>query len=326
MTMDRRVKPLRITFIGKYAQGPTDIVRCIFLGLQELGHTVQEINVLESPGKYFHNPKRYVGGNGPVHVRYSAVKPLMDAFRPDVVMFCAGGLTLDRDMEHLKRQCPVIGITLSDPDVFPTVSKYAHQFTVHTTNSLAAFGRYTRLGHKNTRLMPFAIDSRFFVPRSVDPQLQADVAIIGHGRADRLPTVERLRKTFRTHVYGSRWPQWSKGPVRGEGWFRAAYSSRFLVNFPRTAAGYTNVKVGVFEATATGRLLFTQYFDEMRRYFEYDKEIVGYKNDDDLIDKIDYFLKHPDQAEQIAKAGQLRCAEEHTWARRLADLFQQIGV
>ena len=227
-------------------------------------------------------------------------------------------------MEGLKRQAPVVGITLSDPDVFPTVSTYAHQFTLHTTNSVGALERYRALGHENTVLMPFAVDSRFFVPRPVAAEYEADVAVIGHGRPDRLDVVKRLRKVFKTRVYGQRWPKWSQGPVRGEDWFRAAYSARCLINFPRTAAGYTNVKVGVFEATATGRLLFTEYFDEMRRYFEYDKEIVGYSDTDELIEKIRYYLDHPSKAKKIAQAGQLRCAAEHTWARRLSQLFQTL--
>ncbi len=317
-------RQLKITFLGRYANGPTDIVRCIFLGLQELGHTVQEINVSRPPGRFLHNPYKKVGGNGPVFVRYASVEPLIDEFQPDVIILCAGGLVFDKAMESLRARVPIVGITLSDPDVFPSVSKYAQKFTLHTTNSLAAFERYQALGHKNIFLMPFAVDSRFFVPRPPVPELQADVAVIGHGRPDRLKVVNRLKKVFDINVYGQRWPEWSKGPVRGEDWFKAAYSSRFLINFPRTAAGYTNVKVGVFEATATGRLLFTEYFDEMRRYFEYDKEIVGYQDTDDLIDKIRYYLKHPAEAERIARAGQLRCAQEHTWARRLAELVAQL--
>lgn len=324
--MSKSSSQLKITFVGRYANGPTDIVRCIFLGLQELGHTVQEINVSKPPGRYLYNPHRRVGGNGPVFVRRAVVEPMIEEFQPDVILLCAGGLTFDEKMESLKRRAPVVGITLSDPDVFPTVSKYADQFTLHTTNSPAALERYQALGHTNTILMPFAIDSRFFVPRPPVPELEADVAVIGHGRPDRIPVVRRLRQAFKTKVYGQRWPtQWSQGPVRGEDWFRAAYSSRFLINFPRTAAGYTNVKVGVFEATATGRLLFTEYFDEMRRYFEYDKEIVGYHDADELIDKIRYYLKRPEEADRIAKAGQLRCAQEHTWARRLSGLLEALA-
>ena len=312
---------LRITFLGRYANGPTDIVRSIFMGLLELGHTVQEINVASAPRRLVRNPYGKVGGNGPVFVRYSAVEPMIRQFKPDVIILCAGGMIFDKGMDTLKERVPVVGITLSDPDVFPTVSQYADQFTLHTTNSLRAFERYQARGFTNTILMPFAVDSRFFVPRRPDPAWQADVAVIGHGRPDRLPLVNRLRRLFNTRVYGKGWPRWSQGPVRGEDWFRAAYSSRMLINFPRTAAGYTNVKVGVFEATATGRLLFTEYFDEMRRYFEYDQEIVGYRDADDLVEKIRYYLDHPDEAERIAKAGQLRCAAEHTWARRLSQLF-----
>ncbi|MEC0090964.1 glycosyltransferase [Paenibacillus macquariensis] len=46
---------------------------------------------------------------------------------------------------------------------------------------------------------------------------------------------------------------------------------------------------------ATGRLLFTGYFDEMKRYFEYDREIIGYVDEDDLIIKLRYYLSHPEE-------------------------------
>lgn len=322
--MPNRVSPLRISFFGRYANGPTDIVRSIYMGLLELGHSVQEIDVSKSPGKILHNPYKKVGGNGPVYVRSAVVEPWLKEFKPDVIILCAGGLIFDRGMEDISRLAPIVGITLSDPDVFPTISRYAQKFTLHTTNSVSAYERYQALGHKNTVLMPFGVDSRFFVPRKPVSKYKADVAVIGHGRPDRLEVVERLRKAFDTKVYGQRWPKWANGPVRGEEWFRAAYSSKFLINFPRTAAGYTNVKVGVFEATATGRLLFTEYFDEMSRYFEYDKEIVGYSDVDELIDKIKYYLNHPSEAAKIAEAGKLRCAREHTWARRLTQLFQAL--
>ena len=88
--MSKRTSPLRITFIGRYANGPTDIVRSLFMGLQELGHTVQEINVGQSPGRFLDNPHRRVGGNGPVYVRYAAVGSMIKDFRPDVILLCAG--------------------------------------------------------------------------------------------------------------------------------------------------------------------------------------------------------------------------------------------
>ncbi|MFU7592310.1 CgeB family protein [Priestia sp. RMT2NF4] len=317
---------LRIMFFGRYTEGSTGIVRSIFMGLHELGHTIYEINVTARPRLLF-NPYRRQGGHGPIYIRWELVKEEIEIFKPDVIIFCAGGLTFEPEViKRLKKRYTVVAFTLSDPDVFPTISQYASLFDYHTTNSVKALELYKQKGINNTILMPFAIDSRFFVPRSIDSKFKSDVSIIGHARENRINTVKRLIKEFDAKVYGRNWPFKSLGPVYGEEWFKAAYSSNILINFPKTGAGYTNVKVGVFEAIATGRLLFTEYFDEMKMFYEYDKEIIGYRNEEDLISKVRYYINHKEEAEIIAKAGQIRTASEHTWKKRLADFFDEVGI
>lgn len=296
------------------------------MGLHELGHTVQEINVGQRPD-VLAKRRRYLGGHGPNIVHLPAIHAELFAFQPELIILCAGGLTFSpEDLAKLRRRCPIVGMTLSDPDVFSTVSTYCHHFTYHTTNSVLAYEEYKRRGIRNTILMPFAVDSRFFAPRPADPQWACDVAVIGHANKQRLALAQRLADEFDVRFHGRNWPWKTLGPVHGEDWFRAAYSTRFLVNFPQTRRGFINVKVGVFEAVATGRLLFTQYFDEMKRYFEYDKEIIGYRDSGDLIRKIRYYLEHPAEAQAIAQAGQLRCAREHTWASRLAQTLDRMHI
>lgn len=317
---------LRIVYINRYTEGYTPIIKSIFMGLQELGHTVYDINVGLRPG-VLKNPHHRQGGHGPIYVRWELIKQEVELFKPDIIIFCAGGLIFEPNiMKALKSKYTIIGFTLSDPDVFSTVSQYAHLFDYHTTNSVKALEMYKNNGIDNTLLMPFGIDSRFFVPRPPDPKYKSDVAIIGHYRNNRLKIAKRLIKEFDTHIYGNKWPLNSYDPVYGEDWFKAAYSTKFLINFPKTAAGYTNIKVGVYEALATGRLIFTEYFNEMKNYYNYGEEVIGYSNEDDLVKKINYYLQQPDEAKQIAKAGQLRTAAEHTWEKRLEAFFKAINI
>lgn len=320
------MKPKKIVFIGRYTEGSTGIVRSIFLGLIENGHQVYEINLTSQPSLIY-NPHRMQGGHGPVYVKWDQVSQQIVSFKPDIILFCAGGLTFSEPiMKKLRNSCTVIGITLSDPDVFPTVSKYAHFFEYHTTNSIQAYDQYKRLGITNTLYMPFGIDSRFFVPFPSTPRYKSDISIIGHYRPNRLPIAKKLREKFNIKIFGRHWPIPSEGPVYDEEWFKAMYSTDIIINFPTTGAGYTNVKVGVFEAIATGRLLITEYFDEMKSFFQYDKEIIGYHELNDLIQKIEYFKQNKEKATAIGRAGQLRCAKEHTWKKRLEELFNKIPL
>ncbi|MGY3718626.1 CgeB family protein [Sutcliffiella cohnii] len=318
---------LKIVFIGRYTEGQTGIVRSIYMGLLENGYDVHEINISSRPN-IVANPYQKYGGHGPVFIDWRFIKEEVETFKPDIILFCAGGLTFSKEvMEEVKKKCTVIGFTLSDPDVFSTVSRYAHLFDYHTTNSTKSYKLYKEQGHRNIHYLPFGVDSRFFQARVVDPKYSSDVSIIGHYRPTRLDIAKALLdEKFHVKIFGRDWPIRSEGPVHDDEWFKAMYSTKIIVNFPKTGAGYTNVKVGVFEAAATGRLIMTEYFDEMEDFFEYDKEIVGYRDKEDLIKKIYYFLENPAKARIIAQAGRRRCLQEHTWKKRLNSFLTSIEI
>jgi spore maturation protein CgeB len=323
------VPKLRIAHFGRYGEGDTDIVRSMFLSLKQMGHTVQEWN-MDLYDNLVYNPHKRNGGYGPIYIRLKPILQRLLEFKPDLIICNAGGFTFKKSAISLLQAqgIPVLGITLSDPDVMDTAANYIDRFTWHTTNSMESFKKYKSLGYSNTYYMPFGIDRRFFEERAPSHKYQTDVAVIGHGRPDRYPIAEKLCQNFHTKLYGKGWPypKQSLGPVRGEEWFQAAYSAKLLINFPRTIKGYSNVKVGIFEGTATGRLVFTKYFKEMEYCFEYGKEIIGYKSEQDLIDKIRYYLANPEKANAIAQAGRLRCLTEHTWEKRFEFLFNKLGL
>lgn len=87
-----------------------------------------------------------------------------------------------------------------------------------------------------------------------------------------------------------------------------------------------HVHLREFEAPMSGALYFTGYLDELSEFYELDKEIVVYRSEQELLDKILYYLSHPYQAETIRKAGYQRALSEHTYHRRFQQLFSQLGI
>lgn len=322
--MSRRLK--KILFISRTRQEYTNILKSMFLSLVEMNFYVKEIDITQNPD-FVINPNNYSGGNGPVQVNYNKIKHEVESFKPDMIMLVAGGLCFSKGVsDYLKREGIItLGITLSDPDVLTTVKKYANRFTYHTTNATKALEMYRKLGLKNTYYLPFGIDSRFFVPTKVYHKYKSDVAIIGHFRPERKILTEELKKRFDTKIYGVGWPYKDVYPVDYPEWLKVVSSSKIIIDFPKTGKGYNNVKVRLFEVTAAGTLLVTQEIDEISNFFEYGKEIVGYKNYDDLYEKIQYYLDNEDERKKIARNAQIRCAHEHTWRRRFIKLFKEIG-
>ncbi len=323
--MAKKVK--RILFIAKTRLGFTNILMSMLLSLIEMDYYVKEIDVLQHP-EIIINPYGFQGGKGPVEIKYEGyVQHEIEAFKPDMIMFAAGGLTFSEETSKRLKQkgIVILGITLSDPDVFNAAKSYAHRFSFHTTNSKFSLNEYRKLGFNNTLYLPFGIDSRFFVPTGITPKYNSDVAIIGHYQPSRFTVTEGLMKRFCTRVYGRRWPLENAVPVAYPEWLHAIQSSKIVVDFPRTRAGFNNVKVRLFEVAAAGTMLVTEYLEEINEFFVFGNEIAGYKDVPEMYDKIEYYLNRPAERERIAKNAQMKCAGKHMWKNRFSSLFKEIG-
>jgi spore maturation protein CgeB len=109
--------------------------------------------------------------------------------------------------------------------------------------------------------------------------------------------------------------------------------SRSKICLGFSAVGMTNlekdrivqIRLRDFEVPMSGGFYMVEYMPELGEYFTYDKEIVGYKNKEDLLKKCLYYLQHEDEREAIRLAGYKRAITEHTWQRRFSELFKMLN-
>ena len=67
-----------------------------------------------------------------------------------------------------------------------------------------------------------------------------------------------------------------------------------------------------FEVPMSGSMLLTQFSEELLLLYDEDKEIVTYKNEYEMIDKMKFYLKNNEQRKKIANAGHQRAINNHT--------------
>lgn len=313
----------RVLHIGTYWQGETDIVRRMVEALRSLGHEVAAIDPRTWPAL---ESSRRTDGIHAIELDVGMLDPLIDRFRPDLIIFNAGGYhPSPAGAAHLRaRGIPLVHVVLSDPDVREATLSYLDRFDVIATNARACVAEYERAGARVVRHMPFAVD-RTFVLRRVQPHpdRQADVICVGHGRPDRQETMRTLATRFGVRVYGAKWDLPAE-IARGDDVIAALDQGTFHVNFPRTYAGFTNVKVGVFESVARGGVLCTERFDEMAELFAYGEEIVGYESADGLTATIERMLAHPDEIEAIRRRAFSRLLRDHLYEHRWIALFENL--
>lgn len=65
-----------------------------------------------------------------------------------------------------------------------------------------------------------------------------------------------------------------------------------------------------FEIPAAGALIFSPYNEDMESMFADDKEAVYYRNEEEFVKKVNYYLLHDAEREAIAKAGRERLLKD----------------
>lgn len=114
----------------------------------------------------------------------------------------------------------------------------------------------------------------------------------------------------------------------GEAWGLDMYnvfcSSRIVINRHSSAAENFANNMRLYEATGVGAFLITDEKDNLGELFEVGSEIESYRDSDELVDKVRYYLAHDDEREKIARAGQERTLRDHTYLQRMKELEQII--
>lgn len=86
-----------------------------------------------------------------------------------------------------------------------------------------------------------------------------------------------------------------------------------------------DVTMRLFEGAACGALVLTDGIaNGLEELFERGREIVVYRDDRDLLEKIACYLANDEEREAIARAGQRRTLSEHTYAHRMAHLVEKV--
>jgi spore maturation protein CgeB len=76
----------------------------------------------------------------------------------------------------------------------------------------------------------------------------------------------------------------------------------------------------------SGALYCTGYTDELAEMFEPDREVIVYRNEHELLDKVRFYLCHPELAQKVREAGRQRALRDHTYHRRFQQLFSALGL
>ncbi len=164
-----------------------------------------------------------------------------------------------------------------------------------------------------------------------------DVVFVGsysHYHRQSMGLVESLAQKIPLHVWGQGigyLNPFSKlyGNYHGEAWglnmYKILAQSKIVINRHINVAGDYANNMRLFESTGMGAMLITDEKKNLNELFKVGKEIETYKNADELISKVKYYLTHEDKRKEIAISGQKKTLAEHSYHHRMKELIRIVS-
>ena len=87
-----------------------------------------------------------------------------------------------------------------------------------------------------------------------------------------------------------------------------------------------HVRLRDFEAPMSQACYLTGHSDEIAEFYRIGTEIDTYRSEEELVDKVRFYLANPGRAEQLRAAGHVRARRDHTWEQRFAELFRKAAL
>lgn len=227
---------------------------------------------------------------------------------------------------------PTLNISLDDKTKFigaleatghAGVIDIAGAFTLCWTSTEDAVEKYKAVGATAVYL-PAGANPDVFKPHDFPRDLE--VSFIGQKYGQRPVIIEELSKRgIEVRAFGK---GWDSGEISQEEMIKLYSRSKITLGF----AGVTDttdvfcLKGRDFEVPMCGGFYLTRYHPELIHWFDVGKEIVCYHDTEDMIQKIRYYLAHPDEAEKIREAGRKRAHRDHSWVGRFEKVFTIMGI
>jgi hypothetical protein len=165
-----------------------------------------------------------------------------------------------------------------------------------------------------------------WLPHAFEPQAyprykkikKYDVCFIGHiqevenyNGMTRLEALDVLFKAFPNFYFGARNPVF---PDKHLFEHTASIFCESKIVFNISIKDDINMRI--FETMGTGSFLVTNYIPTLDKLFEDGMHLVTYKNYKEMISLIDYYIRHDQERELIAKTGYNDVIAHHTYQKR----------
>ncbi len=262
---------------------------------------------------------------------YDILEAQLKAYRPDV-LYCMAIETLGSDF--LRRVKPYYRLAVGQHAApLPAHDISAYDLMLSSLPNLVAHFRRQGL---RSELLRLAFEPRVLAHLGNGGQ-RYDIAFVGglagpHERGTQM--LEQLARRHAVRVWGygrerlrpdSPLQAVCQPPVWGLEMYRVLHAARIVFNRHIDIAGDYANNMRLYETTGVGSLLLTDAKENLGELFATGHEVAAYDSLDECGELARHYLAHATEREALARAGQARTLQEHTWAYRMRELVDIVG-
>lgn len=198
--------------------------------------------------------------------------------------------------------------------------------------------RYKEIGIESAHFIPSAFEPAIHHPIPNDrSRFKTNFPVTFVGTYDRSRDEPMSKAGWdRSFVWGNHWEKYSlynlyRSRITPNAIYRTEYSdilshSEIVLGLLREEAEDLHTQ-RTFEIPACGSLQVAPFTEEVANFFQPEKEIILYRSNEEMKEKIDFLLKKPSLRLQIRNAGHQRAIKgKHTYLDRTEQILQKVNV
>ena len=311
--------------------------RGAFMAFRRLGHSIQVID------EHLYNPAPWQSNL--LRVARRILRPLLvreltreairrtETFCPDAVFVFKGNAVHPDLIRFFKaRGIPVVNFYpdvsfwVHGPYIPAALPLYDHIFT---TKSWGIADMKQQLGIKNISFLEHGFDPEMHLPLSLSEvernRYSCDVVFIGTWspkKEELMGYLKRKLPEVRLNIWGSQWekttvPELASSIVGkeiiGEEYAKVLQAASIclgILSEVRTGASSGDtITSRTFNIPACEAFMLHERNAEVLRYFKEDDEVAYFESPDELVEKVRFYLDHPERRIETARNGRRRCLE-----------------
>jgi len=343
-------EPLRILYVGDVTPGGTCAQR--LRAFEDLGCQLTPLNLADAEKckrdrslserirRRLLGPRDWVGANRRIveHAQHAAFD----------VLWIDRGLTIEaatlQGVRHLQPNCRIVGYSPDDMyarhNQSPQFRRHLEFYDIYFTTKSYGVAELRAMGCAAAAFSENAYDPYTHRPLPVSAEEKrrygGGVGFIGTWETARAQSIEWLaRAGVAVRVWGNMWSKHRRPHpnvvIEGRAFYGDEYAlviNAFDINlcFLRKLNRDLQTTRSV-EIPACGAFMLAERTAEHQALFQEGREAEFFGSDDELVEKVRYYLAHPEQRREIAAAGRERCLRDgYSYHERLAEILETVGL